>query len=162
MEIYYIDIEKFKKQRDKSFLEPYNDIGIKNEKRFFEYTIGRYLVKSVAKSVYNLKNLDILTDNNGKPYFAKGGLYFNISHSKNIVLACFDSSPCGIDVEYMKDRNLEKFSKYYKEEFNNLEEFYRFWTLKEAKYKLGSNPTDIYSSKFNENYWLTYVVDKNK
>ena len=154
MEIFYIEIEKFKKQHNKTFLEQYDDIGCKNEKRFFEYTIGRYLVKTVAKKIYNIENTDIVFNNN-KPVFKNEKLNFNISHSKNIVLACFDNFPCGIDIEYIKERNLEKLSKYFKCNFKNSEDFYKFWTLKEAKYKLSDEIKSIYSKKFKDKYYIT-------
>ena len=157
MEIHYIYIDKFKKENSKDFLEQYNDMNFKNEKRFYEYTIGRYLVKSVAKNNYNLKNTDIIINENGKPVFKDGGLFFSITHSKNIVLACFDKTPCGADIEYIKNRDLEKFSKYYKKEFKDLEDFYKFWTLKEAEYKLGCKVKDSHFSKFEDKYFLTVV-----
>lgn len=157
MEIHYIYIDKFKKQNSKDFLEQYNDMNFKNEKRFYEYTIGRYLVKSVAKNNYNLKNTDIIVNEKGKPVFKDGGLFFSITHSKNIVLVCFDKVPCGVDIEYIKDRNLDKLSKYFKKDFSSLEDFYKFWTLKEANYKLGCKLKDSHFSKFEDDYYLTVV-----
>ena len=154
MKIYYIDIEEFKKQKTRELLEQYNDIHLQNQKRFFEYTIGRYLVKNVAKSIYNLDDTEIILDKNSKPVFKGKELYFNISHSKNIVIACFDSFPCGIDVEFIRNRDLLRLEKYFKREFKDLEDFYKFWTFKEANYKLGCDSKYQYFSKFIDEYYL--------
>lgn len=124
------------KTHAKDFLFPYADTEIKAEKRFYEYTIGRYLVKHVAQKYYNIDKTEIIKNENGKPIFKNSDLHFSISHSKNIVIACFDKYPCGIDIEYMKDRNIQKLSEYFDKNFETLEDFYKFWTTKEAKYKL--------------------------
>jgi len=159
LEIFYINIEEFKKNCNKTILERYIDIEIKNEKRFFEYGIGRFLVKNVAKEKYNIKDAEIILDNN-KPIFKNANLYFNISHSKNIVIACFNDSPCGIDIEFIKEKDLDSFSKYFKQNFKTQEDFYKFWTYKEASYKLGCEVKDSYFGKFENNYYLTVVSNK--
>ena len=157
MEVFYIDIEEFKKNHNKDFLLPYADREFKIEKRFWEYAIGRYLIKNIAERFYDIKNAEILIDKNGKPYFKNNEIYFSLTHSKNIVMACFDKSPCGIDLEFIKDRNLDKLSKYYDEKFNTLEKFYKFWTLKEAEYKLNEKAKCTYFNLFNNEYYLALV-----
>ena len=52
MKVFYIDISKFKKKYSKDFLLQYADREFKTEKRFYEYAIGRYLVKLVAQKYY--------------------------------------------------------------------------------------------------------------
>ena len=159
MEVFYIDIEEFKKKHGKEFLLPYADKEFKIEKRFYEYSIGRYLIKTVGEKLYNIKNTEILINEKGKPFFKNNEIFFSLTHSKNIVMACFDKNMCGIDLEYIKERNIEKLSKYYNTEFNNLEDFYKYWTLKEAEYKLDKKAKTIYSSFFNKKYYLTVVSD---
>lgn len=155
MKVFYTYIDEFKAKYDKNFLIPYADKEFKNEKRFYEHAIGRYLVKETAKQ-YEIKDTEITTDTNGKPAFKNTDLYFSISHSENIVVACIDKKPCGIDIEYIKQRNLQKLSKYYKKEFNNLDDFYKFWTHYEAHYKHKSE--NFITFKF-ENYYLTITSD---
>ena len=162
MEIYYIDIEEIKKLYDKNFLAQYCDKNIKFDKRFYEYSIGRYLVKKVAKTYYNVVDTEIITIANGKPVFKNSKVHFSITHSKNIVMACFDQNPCGIDIEYIKNRNLEKLSKHYMCEFNDTEEFYRFWTQKEALYKADSHAENIYFSKILNDFYMTVVYNGEK
>lgn len=165
MKVFYIDIEEFKNNHDKKILEPFADIEIKSEKRFYEYTLGRYLVKNVAQKIYNLKNPKIIISDNKKPVFEDIPLHFSISHSKNIVIVCFNEHPCGIDLEYIKKRNLESLSDYYGQNFNSEEEFYKFWTLNEASYKLNEKVKYKYAGKFTDNYYLSIVssekFDKN-
>lgn len=159
MKIYYIEIDKFKEKYDKLFLKQFCDKEFKNEKRFFEYSIGRFLVKSVAKEIYGIKDTTIVLKNS-KPIFQNADLFFNISHSNNIVIACFDKFPCGIDIEFAKNKDLERLSKYFNQDFKTQEDFYKFWTLKEASYKLGTTIKDSYHTKL-DNYYIC-ITSNNK
>ena len=156
MEIFYIAINEFKERCNKDFLNCYCDIKSSNEKRIYEYAIGRYLVKNVAKQVYNINDVEIVL-NNSKPVFKKPFLHFNISHSKDIVVACFDKNPCGVDIEFAKERDLTKLSNFFNIYFKNSEEFYKFWTYKEASYKLQDTVKDSFFLKFKDDYYLTAV-----
>ena len=156
MKISYINIDEFKIKYPKTFLIPFADIELKTEKRFYEYTLGRYLVTKIAKEKFNLKNPEIIIDKNGKPFFKNLNFHFSISHSKNMVAVVADEVPCGLDIEYIKNRKLNAFSKYFKKQFKNLEDFYKFWTLKEAKYKINAKIKDTHFSKFGD-YYITIV-----
>lgn len=155
MQIFYIEVDKFKKSHDKNFLIQYADAKFTSEKRFYEYTIGRYLVKHVAQKYYNINDTDIIKNANGKPIFKNANLYFSISHSKNIVIACLDIYPCGIDIEYIKNRNLNKLSEYFDKNFKTLEDFYKFWTTQEATYKVNQTNKFIHNQVFQNCYYLT-------
>ncbi len=155
MKIFYINILEFEKTYGKDYLKPYADKEFKSEKRFWEYTIGRYLVKNIAEKYFGVKNSEIITESSGKPIFKNSDLHFSISHSKNIVIACFDKNPCGIDIEQIKPRNLEKLSKHFNRQFCSLEDFYKFWTHKEAKYKINNKETNFYFTKFKNEYYIT-------
>lgn len=161
MKIFYIDIDEFKTKTDKASLTSYADKEFKTEKRFYEHALGRYLVKNAAKDVFGITDTEIITNEKGKPYFKNAELHFSISHSDNIIIACFDKYPCGIDIERMKERNFDRFSEYYGEDFEGMYDFYRFWTLKEASYKLNAEPVGIYSKVFLDKYHLT-VVSSNE
>lgn len=157
MKIYYVDKNEFLKHYDKSFLQKFSDgHEFKSEKRFFEYSIGRFLVKSVAEKVYGLTDTEIIIQNN-KPKFKTTDLKFSISHSGNYVAAVFDREDCGLDIEEIKPRNLEAMSARYEKEFQTLEDFYRFWTKYEAEIKLQQKTQDKYSCVFQDNYMLTVV-----
>ena len=156
MKIFYIDINEFKKNYGKNILTEYADIKLNSEKRFFEYTLGRYLVREAAKVFYDVSDKIVLSTN-GKPKFKNSNLQFSISHSKNIIMVCFDNHPCGIDIEYIKPRDFTKLAVRYKQEFATCDDFYKFWTLKEAAYKLGSKITDYKTFKFENHYCVTVV-----
>ena len=158
MKIFYVAIDEFKKLYGRDFLKPFADIELKSEKRFYEYTIGRYLVCQAAKEFYNIKNTEIVFSPNGKPQFKNADLNFSISHSKNIVMVCFDNLPCGIDIEYIKPRDFEKLAKHYNQNFKNAEDFYKFWTLKEASFKLGCSVKDYRSFEFKNDYFVTVTT----
>ena len=160
MNIYYIDIEEFKQTHDKNFLSKYIDREFKSDKRFYEYTIGRYLIKNVAKKIYKIDDCEITIDKNGKPQFKNSNIHFSLSHSKDYVVICFDKNECGIDIEFNKERNFEKISQHYNKNFVNADEFYRFWTLKEATYKLHNSVKDYYTTVFKNYYYLTVTSEK--
>lgn len=160
MNIFYIDIEEFKNTHNKEFLLKYTDREFKSEKRFFEYAIGRYLIKNVAQNIYKIQNTTIVTNSNGKPKFANSDLHFSLSHSKKFVVACFDTNDCGIDLEFIKERDFEKLSQHYDKHFRNADEFYKFWTLKEASYKQNTPVKDYYTQIFKDEYYLTVTSEK--
>ena len=162
MEIYYININNFKNKHNIDILNSYADIELKTEKRFYEYTIGRYLVKKVATEFYNIIDTEIITTIKGKPIFKNANLHFSISHSNEIIIACFDNSNCGIDIEYMKKRNFSKLSNYFNQQFSTKEDFYKFWTLKEAAYKLGSTANSFCSYKFRSDYYISIASSSFK
>jgi len=160
MNIYYIDIEEFKQKHNKEFLLQYADREIKSEKRFFEYTIGRYLLKNIAQKIYKIEDTKIITDENGKPKFKNSDLHFSLTHSNKYVVACFDEYECGIDIEFAKERDFDKLSRRHNRNFLNVDDFYKFWTLKEASYKQNSPVNDYYTTVFKDAYYLTVTSEK--
>lgn len=127
MEIYFLKIDSI----DVEKLEIENKYSCK--KRNIEYNLGRYLVKSVAKSVYNLDNTEIVDEK--KPYFKYSNLNFSISHSDKIIGVVFSEDILGLDIEKVKQRNYKEIAKRMHFDCNNLKEFYKCWTCFEARYK---------------------------
>jgi len=160
MNIYYIDIKEFKQTHNKDFWSKYTDRSFKNEKRFFEYAVGRYLIKNVAQKIYKIDNPEIIVNSCGKPKFKNSDLYFSLSHSKGYAIACFDENECGIDIEFAKERNFKKLSQHYNKNFVDADEFYRFWTLKEASFKQHSVVNDSYTTVFKDDYYVTVTSEK--
>lgn len=157
MKIYYISSEDFFKTRSTEFLRTYSDgREFKSLKRFTEYTIGRYLVKTAGEKIFNLSDTDIIVKDS-KPEFKSGGLKFSITHSGKYIAAAFDEHECGLDMEEMKGRNLTALSKRYEREFNTPEDFYKFWTEYEAQIKLHGKVRDKFSAVFKNKYMLTVV-----
>ncbi len=80
------------------------------------------------------------TDENGKP--VADGIYFNISHSGDYVIAVFDTAPIGCDIEKMKKAPVSVIKRC----FGDMEAeyikshgdtaFWQLWTLKESYVKM--------------------------
>lgn len=129
------------------------DTVFKSEKRNIEYQIGRYLTKYIGKVFYELFDVDIIVTDK-KPVFKNSKMCFSISHSDEYVVVAFSEKEIGLDIEKYKERNLEKFSKYFKRDFGTQEEFYKYWTSFEAKYK--SKLKNEFCSSFRfRNYYLS-------
>ena len=115
---------------------------------------GEKLVKNhIGRALNNSpENLEILIDDNGKPFIKDCNIHFNISHCKNMILCAFSDKEIGVDIEKIRPRNLGVTKRFFSlkeqeyvfghtlneedfEKFNDpeiLERFYRIFTLKEA------------------------------
>ncbi|MCI8669656.1 MAG: 4'-phosphopantetheinyl transferase superfamily protein [Lachnospiraceae bacterium] len=80
-----------------------------------------------------------------KPYIDMKGIYFNISHSGDWIVVAVGDEEIGVDVEKIKETKLPEQLVYFSEEerffLESLEEsnqvnwFYKIWTLKESYIK---------------------------
>lgn len=74
----------------------------------------------------------------GKPY-KENGIKFNISHSNNLCIIGVSSIEIGVDIEFVRNRNLDIMNRFFaKEEKDNvssLKDFYKVWTNKESLVK---------------------------
>ena len=66
--------------------------------------VGELLLRYILIQHYNFKMNEIILkeSNEGKPYLVDGGIYFNISHSNDMVMCGCDQWPIGIDIQYVK------------------------------------------------------------
>lgn len=87
----------------------------------------------------NIYNYNIYYNKYGKPYL-DNGLYFNISHSKNVIVCVISDKEIGIDIEYLRysDSVIRKCfnDKEKNVSLNNKEIFTIIWTIKESYVKL--------------------------
>ena len=92
-----------------------------------------------------ITNTELSYGENGKPFLAnKQDVYFNLSHSENMVICAFSDMPVGVDIEAYRhfDDELANFV-YHKSELehihNNSDDadagFTRLWTIKESVMK---------------------------
>lgn len=111
--------------------------------RLLEQAIGRYLDKDSGGLISGLKTGEL-----GKPYI-EGFDGFSISHSERSWAVLFDSSECGLDIQYHKKldympiaerwfhkdevRRISELKK--KSDEEGLNEFFRIWTRREALVK---------------------------
>ena len=105
------------------------------------YATGRIMIRALAARNGGNGNVDILSGEYGKPYYASEYLpHFNLSHSGNLVVLSFGDIPSGIDVEQIKDINWQEIMTFFGEKEQTvlrsserpLEDFYRIWTIREA------------------------------
>ena len=111
-----------------------------------QHQIGRKLLSIALKECYKIDfDEELLRFNkNKKPYLRDyPGIYFNISHSKEIIIVALSNVEIGIDIEEIKHFNQSFIDKVFSFEekvqsinLNNKDEFYtRLWTLKECHFK---------------------------
>jgi 4'-phosphopantetheinyl transferase len=106
---------------------------------------GDLLVRAVLIRETGVRNRDLIfsREAGGKPVCrVPGGVHFNLSHSGSGILAAFDDSPVGVDIELIKplapgvlewalspaeSKTMESLA-----ETERLSYFYGIWTLKES------------------------------
>ena len=114
--------------------------------------------KDMALQFYSKsENLIIERGENGKPYFAgENEIFFNGTHSKDLIAVAMADKLIGVDGEFLKKRNFFDIAKEYFS-FNEYKllkssskleiDFYTLWTLKEAYIKtFGKKIFDIKDS----------------
>lgn len=118
------------------------------------------LLRFALKKHFKIEGADVEFEVNefGKPYL-KGipEIHFNVSHSGNWVICAVSQSPVGVDVEEIKNKNLEIAERFYtKEEYESLlasadknELFIRYWTLKESYVKAEGKGMSIAFDSFS-------------
>ncbi len=146
---------------------------------------GLYLQEIVKQELgIEPENLVIETNEHGKPMVAgHPDFFFNISHSGDRVLIGFGNSPVGVDVELVKEKEMDKkiaqrcFTEWEQEfikaveensfdDIHKLEEwkFFIIWTMKEAYLKyIGTGisvPLDSFEVKPIEHKVLVNSVEQ--
>lgn len=129
--------------KEYSKLQQYKSISAKTA-----FLTARYYLRELLSKKLNIENpkaINIVITESGKPFLADyPSLFFNISHSKEMIVIGFSNSPIGVDVETI-DRKTDKESilkhffsekeqeSYLKtpEEMRNIS-FFVGWTRKEA------------------------------
>lgn len=113
---------------------------IQDKKRTY---MSYLLLKKLAdKSGYNLNNIQIVRDKNGKPHTKNNEFYFNIAHSGNIVVVAIDDEEIGVDIEYIRPFDLRIAEKFFNDQVETISnspqsdiEFTKQWTIFEASLK---------------------------
>ncbi len=100
--------------------------------RDYEYS----LLKNILKKEYNIDDYTITHNENGKPYLNNiNDIYFNISHSDKYLVIVISNKKIGVDIEKIKKYNT-KINDILNIKPRNNEEFFEYWTKKEALIKL--------------------------
>lgn len=156
VKVFFININKFLPFLKKDSVEKFFRRRVfSSDKRQLEFCIGRFLITHVLENYYNIKNPQIVVKNK-KPCLESGNVHFSLSHSREIVLCAFSSSPVGADIEYMNDRDFEKLFERYNisENQRTKEGFYEFWTKYEARIKLQAVASKEITMKLCKEYML--------
>ena len=71
--------------------------------------VADILVRSLLCRKLGQRNDELVfrTNEYGKPYLKGNPVYFNVSHSGNIVVAAVDDTPIGIDIERMREWDMD-------------------------------------------------------
>jgi len=105
------------------------------------------LVRQAISEEFNIDKNDIRfrVNKGGKPYTESVKAEFSISHSKDIAVCAISDRPVGIDIEYMRNVNIDVAKKYFTENEQKYvfekpklsnQRFFEIWTKKEAYVKL--------------------------
>lgn len=121
------------------------------------YKLPSRLIGNIPSNIY------------GKPYIQKNPLYFNISHSGEIVVCALSKDvELGIDIELMNEISLDDFKenmlvsewdKINKSE-DRLQAFYDYWTQKEAVMKAHGTGLNMSLKSFEIVNNMTFVNDE--
>lgn len=138
---------------DKKTLLEYKKKNISNSKKLREHCFAYFMADKILDNIYKISNREIQYKNK-KPFLKSKEKFFSVSHSNEYIALGFSDFDCGIDIEEMIDRDFTKIAKKMKFQADTKVQFYREWTLYEAKYKLGTDEfsTEIFSFG---NYCLT-------
>ena len=86
---------------------------------------------------------EILRDEKGKPYFVDMSLEFSLTHTGSLWMCLFSESPCGLDLQLIRDCDYEAIARrYYLEDEQRYvkekgrEGFFDIWVRKEAYCKM--------------------------
>ena len=126
---------------------------------------GSYLLlKDILEANYNIniKDIELVYNENGKPSIKDSNIHFSLSHSNNIVILAVSDHEIGIDIELISDvkdnlvkkvltkEELNIYSKLRSKEKNKY--FFEVWTSKEASIKAigGSLPINLNQVEIDE------------
>lgn len=156
--------EPYLSDEDLMSLEKFHKNSVRNQSATGLYLLRKHL-SEIHPSSY--KEYKIKLGERGKPYIpAIPYFHFSISHASDLVAFCYDSIPCGIDIETtnrFKMRLVQHF--FHKNEIKYIESlpeslrdeyFTRFWTAKEAYVKMSGEGI---SDTFDDFY---FDPDSNK
>lgn len=154
MDIFYLSSKNFLQFIDEEFIKQFKKKELGSKKRIIEHSMSMFILEYLLKRFYKIENFEIVYENK-KPKLKNDEIYFNISHSKDIILIAFSDSSVGVDIEQKKERDFKKLSDYYNVQFKNKEDFYEFWTRLEAEIKLQKPVIDIITRDFTKDYKLS-------
>lgn len=124
--------------------------------------LGEYLARKGISELCDIAPEEIKFDRteNGKPFAINADVFFSISHCNDMVVCAISKKPIGIDIEFLRDieLNVTRFACTEKDnafifETQNIDEqrkrFFKLWTAKEAFLKCyGKGISDLKTVSF--------------
>lgn len=165
MKVLYLDVDCLKNQD--LFEEKLQDMSARRREKIISYKYdsdrrlslgaGILLDEGLKKIGYREKQLNYSVNKQGKPYYRElPQFYFNLSHSGHYAVATFSDMPVGVDIEEKKiDKTRLGIAKRFfhekeysllkniKDKREQMELFYRIWTLKESFVKAAGGGMSI-------------------
>lgn len=125
------------------------------------YPDSQTAIRCVLSEYFNLKNVEILRNERGKPFLVNGNelsLFFSVSHTENRLFIAFSDENVGIDAENLTREIdylpiMKRFSIEERKEILSPADFLRHWVAKESAIKWlgGSIARDLHKLRFVEN-----------
>ncbi len=152
-EIYHCDISKMSEEE---FLNIYLNADenrqakadkLKNNPDKKLSLVAGELVKTAVSEKFNIdkKSIRFRAGEKGKPYLENINVEFSISHSGDIAICAISDKPVGIDIEKIRDVNINAVKKLYTPDEQDYvmekwalskQRFFEIWTRKEAYVKM--------------------------
>ncbi|MCI3939185.1 4'-phosphopantetheinyl transferase superfamily protein [Chryseobacterium aahli] len=133
--------------------------------------IGRLLLDNLIKTFdLNLSIEKLVYNSNQKPYFENTNIFFNVSHTEDIVVCVItDINEIGIDIEKLQNININNFKNFLTrhewETLNNsqnaMDSFISLWTQKESVIKATGYGLSLNLASFEIENDNTTVIDNN-
>lgn len=103
-------------------------------------SLGAGILLYLGLKELGLKNSEIVYNKNDKPYLKNNEIFFNISHSENIVICAFSDKEIGADVEKINHFEKDVINRVFlAKEINDSQNqdilYTRLWTSKESLMK---------------------------
>ena len=131
---------------DETLEEMIHDMPIERQRKANSYknindkktcAMAYYLLCNGLKEEYNIENPTIKYNEYGNPYLRdNGNIFFNITHTKNIVACVISDKEVGIDIEELREYNEGVARKILNDdEFEKVKDdkdYTKYWTIKEA------------------------------
>ena len=126
------------------------------------YPDSQTAIQRVLSEYFNLKNVNILRNEHGKPYLENGReipLFFSVSHTENRLFIAFSDENVGIDAENLSRQTdylsiIKRFAPEERKEILSPADFLRHWVAKESAIKWlgGSIAHDLHKLRFVDNF----------
>ncbi|WP_409200805.1 4'-phosphopantetheinyl transferase family protein [Methanobrevibacter sp. DSM 116169] len=155
MDVSSLDYELYEKFISKERRIKTNNFHFKKDKKL---SYGSELLLRYGLSKLNINNPKFSKNSYGKPYLINSkDVFFNISHSDNFVICAISTKEVGVDIEKIKDIDLDIARKFFfKDEYelilksnNKIDDFYKLWTLKESFMKFTSKGFNLNLNDFS-------------